>query len=354
MITSGEQSTAELTLNTFDFHLPSELIAQHPPVERDQSRLLIVPACRADLREIKFAELGQLLNPGDLLICNDSKVIPARLPAQKPTGGRVEILVERLESKHRLQAQLKTSRALRIGDSIFVDRHRLTVTGRRRELFILQSAPNVNVQAIIDSCGTIPLPPYIRRPVESEDQRRYQTVYARHEGSVAAPTAGLHFTNELLQSLAEAEVEVQYVTLHIGAGTFAPVRGSDVKQHSLHRERCHVSRQVCDAVGRARRRKARIIAVGTTTVRVLETATQNGQLQPYDGETELFIKPGFRFNVVEGMITNFHLPGSTLLMLVCAFGGLERVMDAYRYAVQHKFRFYSYGDAMFLTRGVDE
>lgn len=347
----GNQSHSSLQLSEFDFHLPDKLIAQYPAEERSQSRLLVVDDHQAGLTEKRFSELGQLLKPGDLLICNDSKVIPARLTARKSTGGRVEMLVERVEHGSQMQAQLKARRPMRIDDSIFVDDTiKLTIIGRNRDLFVLQAEPGVSIQSMIDRYGSVPLPPYINRPVETGDQNRYQTVYARHEGSVAAPTAGLHFSNSLIQQLKTAGVEIQYVTLHVGAGTFAPLRGADVFRHRLHRERCQVSQEVCDAVGRARAHQGRVIAIGTTTVRVLETAAQKGTLHPYQGETDLFIKPGFNFRVIDALITNFHLPQSTLLMLVCAFGGLNRVMTAYRYAVARQFRFYSYGDAMIIDR----
>ena len=351
LIVQGNQSHSSLQLNQFDFHLPDRLIAQHPAEERSQSRLLVVGNQKTNLTEIRFSELGQLLKPGDLLICNDSKVIPARLAARKSTGGRVEILVERVEDERQMQAQLKARRPLRIDDSIFIDDTiKLTIIGRNRDLFVLQSEPGVSIQSMIDRYGSVPLPPYISRPIESGDQNRYQTVYARYDGSVAAPTAGLHFSKPLIQQLKIAGVEIQYVTLHVGAGTFAPVRDADVFRHRLHSERCHVSQEVCDAVGRARIQRRRVIAIGTTTVRVLETAAQKGTLQPYKGETDLFIKPGFNFRVIDALITNFHLPQSTLLMLVCAFGGQNRVMAAYRHAVAQQFRFYSYGDAMIIDR----
>lgn len=351
LIVQGNQSPDSLDLNQFDFHLPDRLIAQYPADERSQSRLLVVDNDQAGLTEIRFSELGQLFKPGDLLICNDSKVIPARLAARKSTGGQVEILVERVEHEGQMQALLKARRPLRIDDSIFVDDTiKLTIIGRNRDLFVLQAEPGVSIQSLIDRYGSVPLPPYINRPVESGDQNRYQTVYARHDGSVAAPTAGLHFSKTLIQQLKMAGVEIQYVTLHVGVGTFAPVRDADVFRHRLHSERCHVSQAVCDAVGRARACQRRVIAIGTTTVRVLETAAQKGTLRPYKGETDLFIKPGFEFRVIDALITNFHLPQSTLLMLVCAFGGLNRVMAAYRYAVAQQFRFYSYGDAMMIDR----
>ncbi len=338
-------------ISQFDYHLPDELIAQYPATERGESRLLVVPNRHAQLTERRFAQLGELLNPGDVLICNDSRVIPARLEAYRPTGGRVEILVERLEGDNQLRAQLRANRPIRIDDSIFVERRfRLTVTDRRRDLYVLRSDPEVSVRSMVDSCGRVPLPPYINRPLRHDDRSRYQTVYARHDGSVAAPTAGLHFSAEQIRELVAAGIGIEYVTLHVGAGTFAPVRAAEVLRHRLHSERCHLPRSVCEAVAGAKSRSSRVIAVGTTTVRVLETAALSGRLRPFSGETDLFIRPGFQFAVVDGMITNFHLPRSTLLMLVCAFGGWKRVMTAYQYAVKRGFRFYSYGDAMFIDK----
>ncbi len=341
----------DIDIHQFDFDLPERLIAQYPASERSQSRLLVVGREQGQLTELRFSQLGQVLRAGDLLVCNDSRVIPARLEARKPTGGRVEILVERIESESQLQAQLKARRPIKTGDSIVLDQQfNLTAIGRKRDLFVLQTDQGVSVRSIIERCGSVPLPPYISRPVEAEDRIRYQNVYARHDGSVAAPTAGLHFSEEMIEELELAGVEIQYVTLHVGAGTFAPIRSDDITRHRLHSEVCQVSKSVCDAVEQTLLRDGRVIAVGTTTVRVLETAAQGGSLQPYNGETDLFIRQGFRFRVVDGLITNFHLPKSTLLMLVSAFGGLERVSAAYRFAVKQEFRFYSYGDAMFVDR----
>ncbi len=338
-------------ISRFDFDLPDGLIAQHPASERTQSRLLVVGDSDRGHCEIEFSRLPKLLRAGDVLICNDSKVIPARLAAKKPTGGKVEILIERVDGEDQILAQLRARRPLRIGQTVIVTgQFTLTVKDRIRDLFVLRPENGVSAQAIIDACGTVPLPPYINRPVDAQDRGRYQTVYARYDGSVAAPTAGLHFSEALIQDLIDRGVDVQYVTLHVGAGTFAPIRDGDIAQHRLHSERCELSPEVCEAIERARVHRSRVVAVGTTTVRVLESAVRSGQLKPFKGETDLFIKPGFRFSVVDALITNFHLPRSTLLMLVCAFGGLSRVLAAYRFAVEREFRFYSYGDAMFVER----
>lgn len=338
-------------ISRFDFDLPDGLIAQYPASERTQSRLLVVGNSGRDHCEFEFSQLPKLLRAGDVLICNDSKVIPARFAAKKPTGGKVEILIERVDGEDQILAQLRARRPLRIGQTVIVTgQFTLTVTDRIRDLFVLRTENGVSARSIIDACGTVPLPPYINRPVDAQDSGRYQTVYARYDGSVAAPTAGLHFSEALIQDLIDGGVDVQYVTLHVGAGTFAPIRDGDIAQHRLHSERCELSPEVCEAIERARGHRSRVVAVGTTTVRVLESAARSGQLNPFSGETDLFIKPGFRFSVVDALITNFHLPRSTLLMLVCAFGGLSRVLDAYRFAVEREFRFYSYGDAMFVER----
>ena len=339
------------SISRFDFDLPDGLIAQYPASERTQSRLLVVGDSDRDHCETEFSRLPNLLRAGDVLICNDSKVIPARLAAKKSTGGKVEILIERVDGEDQILAQIGTRRPLRIGQTVIVTgQFTLTVTDRIRDLFVLRPENGVSARSIIDACGTVPLPPYINRPADAQDSGRYQTVYARYDGSVAAPTAGLHFSEALIEDLIDGGVDVQYVTLHVGAGTFAPIRDGEIALHRLHSERCELSPEVCEAVERARDHRSRVVAVGTTTVRVLESAVRSGRLNPFSGETDLFIKPGFRFSVVDALITNFHLPRSTLLMLVCAFGGLSRVLEAYRFAVEQGFRFYSYGDAMFVER----
>ncbi len=347
----AEKNSQALKINQFDFHLPNELIAQQPARERGESRLLVASNGQEGFHELRFSQLKQLLRSGDLLICNDSRVIPARLEARKPTGGRVEILVERMTDEFHIVAHLNASRPVKVGDSIVVsEKYTFTVVDRKRNLFVLRLKKSANLQAMMETFGSVPLPPYIKRSAKREDYRRYQTVYARQKGSVAAPTAGLHFSKSLMQNLREAGVEIEFITLHVGAGTFAPIRDGDISNHHLHSERCTLSKSVCDAVERTRRRGKRIIAVGTTTVRVLEAVARAGPLKPFVGETDLFIKPGFQFKVVDGLITNFHLPRSTLLMLVCAFGGRERMLSAYHHAVKQEFRFYSYGDAMFIER----
>ncbi len=351
MDVSAPSSGTDLEIGEFDYELPHRLIAQRPARERGHSRLLTVGQDPRSLNEYRFSQLGEILRRDDLLIGNNSKVIPARLEARKPTGGRVEIFVERILDHSKLTAQLGSRRPIRVNDSIIInDQYTLTVIGRQRDLFVLELEHGASIRSVITSCGSVPLPPYIKRSLTPEDRDRYQTVYARHDGSVAAPTAGLHFSDGHIQELKQAGIDIQFITLHVGAGTFAPLRDRDIHQHQLHSEWCELPPSVCTAVSRANYRGGRVIAVGTTTVRVLETAVRSGQLEPYVGETDLFIKPGFEFKVTDALITNFHLPRSTLLMLVCAFGGHQRVLAAYHHAVQQEFKFYSYGDAMFIER----
>ena len=339
-----------LKLEDFDFELPEELIAQYPSPRRSDSRLLVVES-HSRLQEVPFFKLPEILRKGDLLVCNNTKVMCARLMGRKPTGGRVELLVERILDSSTLLVQAKARRPLRSGVQVVIepDEQVATVVGREGEFFVLELQSGVHAEELIANCGIVPLPPYIKRAAIQQDTIRYQTVYAEHPGSVAAPTAGLHFTQELLGDLTTAGIEIETVTLHVGAGTFAPIRNKDVNQHELHKERCEIGETTCQKIRATRLRGGRVIAVGTTTVRTLETAAlDSGEIGPFTGETKLFIKPGFKFRVVDAMITNFHLPRSSLLMLVCAFGGISNVLEAYRYAVEHHFRFYSYGDAMFV------
>jgi S-adenosylmethionine:tRNA ribosyltransferase-isomerase len=335
----------------FTYALPEALIAQQPLAERTASRLLYLPAAgpRQDLR---FADLPALLRAGDLLLLNDTRVIPARLRGRRDTGGRVEALLERQTGERTALAQLRASKALKPGARLEFagggQRVGASVGGRQGEFFELTfDRPFADW---LDAIGELPLPPYIARPAGAEDAQRYQTVYGRAPGAVAAPTAGLHFDEALLAQLRGKGVEVGAVTLHVGAGTFKPVRVDDLAEHRMHAERVHVSAQVCAQVAATRARGGRVVAVGTTVVRSLESAAAGGELAPFDGETRLFITPGYDFRVVDVLITNFHLPESTLLMLVCAFGGYEAVMAAYRHAVEQGYRFFSYGDAMLLER----
>jgi len=332
----------------FRYHLPESLIAQYPAPERSASRLLVLDA-QGRVHDRRFRDLPRLLRPGDLLVFNDTRVMRARLFGRKETGGRVEVLVERLLAPDRALAQVRASKTPRPGSRILVGDFRLVVEGRQDDLFLL-ALESGEFHALMAVHGHMPLPPYIRRGDETFDESRYQTVYARREGSVAAPTAGLHFDEALLEILGEMGVRQARVTLHVGAGTFQPVRTEDLSQHRMHAEWLEVDQAACDAVAETRRRGGRVVAVGTTSVRSLETAAAEGELRPFSGETRLFIVPGYEFRVVDALVTNFHLPESTLLMLVCAFAGHEAVMAAYRHAVEREYRFFSYGDAMFLER----
>lgn len=336
-----------MRLEDFTYTLPERLIAQTPAPRRDESRLLHVRRDGFDHR--RFRDLQELLRPGDLLVLNDTRVIKARLLGEKDSGGRAEILVERIEAEDRALCQVRVSKPLKPGRSVQVGPYRLVAVERCGEFYRLAfPAP---VTEVLDRMGQVPLPPYIERTPAAEDSERYQTVYAREPGAVAAPTAGLHFTDELLGALAERGVERTRVTLHVGAGTFQPVRVSDLRQHRMHRERYRVPSAAAAAIAACRGRGGRVVAVGTTVVRTLESAADgHGGVAAGEHETDLFITPGFRFRVVDALLTNFHLPQSTLLMLVSAFGGYERVLAAYRAAVAAEYRFFSYGDAMFLER----
>lgn len=333
-----------------DFHydLPEELIAQQPAPTRTASRLLHLRRSGA-IRDLQFIDLPSLLRAGDLLVFNDTRVVPARIRGTKPTGGQVEILLERVLDARRILAHVHASKPLRREVSIALPGGATaTFIARHDDLFELEL--DVEPLAYFERYGSMPLPPYIERAADESDAQRYQTVYAREPGAVAAPTAGLHFDEAMLERCRTAGVRSAYVTLHVGAGTFQPVRVDDLDQHRMHAERVSVSEATCEAIERARAEGGRVIAVGTTVVRSLESATREGRVQPFQGETRLFIRPGYQFSAVDALLTNFHLPESTLLMLVCAFGGYEPVMRAYRHAVQERYRFFSYGDAMFLER----
>jgi S-adenosylmethionine:tRNA ribosyltransferase-isomerase len=336
-----------------DFHydLPPDLIAQYPSEPRGASRLLVLDAATEGLHDAWFDHLPDLLRPGDLLVFNDTRVIPARLYGHKATGGRIEILVERLLDEQRLLAHLRASKPPRPGSTLrLADAIPVTVLGRTDDLYELRFDAAEPVLTLLERYGQVPLPPYITRPPEPADADRYQTVYARQPGAVAAPTAGLHFTPELLARLEARGVARTFVTLHVGAGTFQPVRSESIEAHRMHSEPVEVSVATCAAVRAAQARGGQVVAVGTTAVRSLESACQTGDLQPFHGLTRLFIHPGYRCRCVDALITNFHLPESTLLMLVAALAGYEPVMRAYRHAVAQRYRFFSYGDAMFITR----
>jgi len=331
----------------FYFDLPPELIAQHPVAKRSDSRLLTYSRQDKAYGHHPFKAIADFLKPGDLLVMNDSKVIPARLYGQKATGGKVELLVERITGKDTFLAHIKASKALRAGSIIFLDKgNQLEVTGRDDDLFICKA--QTDVLELLDSLGHIPLPPYITRSDNKVDHDRYQTVYAKYAGSVAAPTAGLHFDAEVLASLASRGVNVAYVTLHVGAGTFRPVRCDNILEHKMHSEHFSISAELCAAVKATKAAGNRVIAVGTTALRSLESAAAEGELQPCSRDTAIFIYPGYQFKVCDGLMTNFHLPESTLLMLVSAFIGHKEAMDLYQEAIDKKYRFFSYGDTSLL------
>lgn len=331
----------------FHFELPQELIAQQPLAQRSASRLLVLDAAGDSLADRQIADLPDLLQAGDLLVCNDTRVLPARLGGHKESGGRVEILLERLFGSHEMLAQLRVSKKPRQGSRITLeDGSELEVLKREGEFFRLRS--DEPLEGLLARLGHMPLPPYIERADTEADAERYQTVFARENGSVAAPTAGLHFDEALLKRLAERGVEIGYVTLHVGAGTFQPMRGDKLEDHVMHREWLEVGAELVEAVRRTRAGGGRVVAVGTTVVRALESAALRGELAPFAGETQIFIYPGYRFSQIDALVTNFHLPESTLLMLVSAFAGRERVLAAYRHAVAERYRFFSYGDAMLV------
>ena len=340
-----------MQLSDFHFDLPEDLIAKYPAAKRSESRLLCL-GDDLDLAHMRFHQSIQLLNPGDLLVFNDTRVIPARIFGQKSTGGVAEILVERVLSNDRILAQLRVSKPPRTGDFLlFPNNVQLQVMGRVRNFYELRyPSSSKTILDVIEEIGQIPLPPYMRREADESDKERYQTVYALHKGSVAAPTAGLHFDEELLQALKTKGVDLGYLTLHIGAGTFQPVRVDNIRDHKMHPEYLTISEKLCEQIRAAKARGNRVIAVGTTSLRALETASQSGEIAPYEGETSIFIYPGYTFRCADALITNMHLPGSTLLMLVSAFSGFDRVMNAYRTAVEQKYHFYSYGDAMWMAR----
>ena len=334
-------------ISDFDYDLPDSLIAQYPLTDRRGSRLLVV----ADgIDDHHFSDLPALLRAGDLLVFNDTRVIRARLDATKETGGRAEILIERVVGDRAVVAHIRASKSPKAGGRLLLPGDaEAEVTGREGEFFALTFS--VDVMPYLDEYGEVPLPPYLNRAADESDIDRYQTVYATDPGAVAAPTAGLHFDKAMLAETLAAGVGHAWVTLHVGAGTFQSLREEHIEENRLHSERVEVSQRCCDAVHATRAEGGRVIAVGTTTVRALESASGTGELCPFVGETDLFILPGYEFRSVDAMITNFHLPQSSLLMLVSAFSGKERVLSAYNHAVREKYRFFSYGDAMFLTPG---
>ncbi len=340
-----------MRLDDFDYQLPPELIAQFPPRERGASRLLHLDGGTGALSDRQFRDMVELVAPGDVLVLNDTRVIKARLAGRKQTGGRIEVMVERVLGRDEVLAQVGANHPARVGSVLMLaDAIEASVLGREREFYRLRLEGCDDVFALLERHGAVPLPMYIARAAEEGDAERYQTVYAREPGAVAAPTAGLHFDAKLLQALRERGVSVAFLTLHVGAGTFQPVRAQDLAQHEMHGEWYDVPQTTVEAVDQARGKGGRVLAVGTTTLRALESAAAGGELKGGRGETRLFILPGYRFRVVERLLTNFHLPRSTLLMLVSAFGGVDNIRRAYRHAIDCRYRFYSYGDAMLIER----
>jgi S-adenosylmethionine:tRNA ribosyltransferase-isomerase len=343
------QQPSELAIEDFDYELPPELIAQHPSPARTGGRLLRLAGGK--ISDHRFSDLPRFVAAGDTLVFNDTKVIKARLTGVRATGGRVEVLVERVVGTHEALAQIRASNApaagvrLRLADAIDVE-----VTARTDDLFVLRFLDDAGVLPLLARFGTVPLPPYIEHAPDLEDEARYQTVYARAPGAVAAPTAGLHFDTGMLDRLRAAGVRTAFLTLHVGAGTFQPVRTARIAEHRMHSEWYEIPEATIDAVEAARASGHSVVAVGTTSLRALESGARRGRLQPGHAETDLFITPGFQFRIVDRLITNFHLPRSTLLMLVSAFAGMTPIRQAYRHAIAERYRFFSYGDAMLMAR----
>jgi S-adenosylmethionine:tRNA ribosyltransferase-isomerase len=337
----------------FNFALPNELIAQAPLTNRSDSRLLVVPAGEAAFEDRHFHELADMLDSGDLLVFNDTRVIPARLYGKKDSGGLVEILIERLLPDQQVRAQIGASKSPKPGSRIALDDGTsLKVVDRDGGFYRLQFETAEPVETLLNRLGKMPLPPYIQRAADSADESRYQTVFARHAGAVAAPTAGLHFDDVMLQNLLARGVLFGHITLHVGAGTFQPMRSESLQDHVMHSEWLNVGAELCAQIAATKARGGRVIAVGTTVLRALETAIVDGVVKPFAGDTRIFIFPGYRIRSIDALITNFHLPESTLLMLVSAFAGKDRIFDAYRHAVAQRYRFFSYGDAMLLYPGA--
>ncbi len=347
------QLVLTMQLSDFDYQLPAQLIAQVPLAKRSASRLLLVDPRRDRHMDKRFTDLADLIEDGDLLVFNDTRVIPARLFGRKQSGGKVEVMVERVLDDQTLLAHIRASKAPKPGTRLILENEvKCTMLAREGDLFVLQQASRPWL-VLLDQYGHVPLPPYIQRADADTDRERYQTVFASNPGAVAAPTAGLHFDDATLQSLQRRGVEFTHITLHVGAGTFQPVRGDDIDSHVMHPERIDVTASVVEAIKQARQRGSRVIAVGTTVVRCLETAAATGKLLPFHGESTLFIKPGYAFTTIDAMLTNFHLPKSTLLMLVSAFAGTDLIRRAYAHAVAEQYRFFSYGDAMLIANRTE-
>ena len=338
----------------FVYELPDELIARFPLPERSAARLLLARAISAqevELADRMVRDLPDLLEANDLLVFNNTRVLPARLFGQKASGGRVEVLIERLKSAHEASAYVRASKSPKVGGVIHIGAAEVRVTGRHEALFVLHS--ETPWAELLAAQGEMPIPPYLERAALESDKQRYQTVFAKHSGAVAAPTAGLHFDEALLDAIRTRGVRTTEVTLHVGAGTFQPVRHENLAEHVMHEEWLQVGQEAVDAVNACRKRGGRVVAVGTTSLRALEAAAAGGELAPFSGDTNLFITPGYRFRVVDALLTNFHLPESTLLMLVSAFAGYNNIRAAYQHAIAARYRFFSYGDAMFLPTRLD-
>ncbi|MEI8362333.1 MAG: tRNA preQ1(34) S-adenosylmethionine ribosyltransferase-isomerase QueA [Betaproteobacteria bacterium] len=345
----------------FDFYLPDPLIAQHPAADRASSRMLHVDAMRGDLLDEAFCHLPNFLSAGDLVVFNDTRVIKARLFGHKLTGGNVEVLIERVINQHTAYAHVRASRAPKVGSQLNLsDAFNVEVTARHDDLFELRFLSDISVLDLLEQHGALPLPPYITHAATSDDEERYQTVFSKHLGAVAAPTAGLHFNDAMLETLKQKGVDIAYVTLHVGAGTFQPVRVDNINEHKMHSELYNISQATVDMIARTKSRGGKVTAIGTTALRALESAARispsnvEGCLQAGSGETNIFITPGYQFRVVDRLFTNFHLPKSTLLMLVSAFAGMENIKKAYAHAIAQQYRFFSYGDAMLLEKMLPE
>jgi S-adenosylmethionine:tRNA ribosyltransferase-isomerase len=333
----------------FDYKLPQELIASYPLEHRDASRLLKLNKQTGEIIDHKFTDFIDFINPGDLLVFNNSKVMLARLFGEKITGAKLEYLIEKIKTPKVFETHIKANRSPAIGSQIYIQDTLAKVLEKDGGMYLLELQGDKNIYQIMQEFGHIPLPPYMKREDEEFDAQRYQTVYAKDLGSVAAPTAGLHFSQELMQQIKDKGVGIEYITLHVGSGTFKPVQVDDVNNHKMHSEVISVPADVCQKIKQTKANGGRVIAIGTTSVRSLETAAQSGEIKPFQGETDIFLYPGKKFNVVDAMITNFHLPKSTLIMLVSAFADKEKIMCAYQHAIAEKYRFFSYGDAMFIA-----
>ncbi len=335
----------------FDFYLPEALIAQHPTKNRSASRLLRLDGNTGSIQDAMFTNLLEALNSGDLLVLNDTRVIKARLFGEKLTGGKIEVMIERVVDAHHALAQIKASRAPKAGSKLVIaGKVEAEVIGRQEDLFLLQFNDSHEVMDILDLHGSLPLPPYITHAADADDETRYQTVFAKHAGAVAAPTAGLHFDDTMLNQLKAKGVNIAFVTLHVGAGTFKPVKTELIADHKMHSEIYTIPQATIDLIAATRTNGGKVTAVGTTALRALESAAQHQALKAGQGETAIFITPGYSFKVVDRLLTNFHLPKSTLLMLVSAFAGFENTMRAYQHAIEKQYRFFSYGDAMLIER----